>query len=132
MRGAQQHRGVRVVAAGVHLTVDFRGERQPGALAHRQRVQVGPQRSHTARQGAVDARDDPGFRDAPVRDSQGVELALDERGRLVLLEAEFGAPVDRAPQLDDSRCQDVADFDCHSGEVNGPVLYLPPPKRDGR
>ena len=39
--GAQQHRGVAVMAAGVHLAGVFRGIRQIGRLLDRQRIHVG-------------------------------------------------------------------------------------------
>ena len=39
--GAKQHRGVPVMAAGVHLARIGRAVRQVGLLIHRQRVHVG-------------------------------------------------------------------------------------------
>ena len=72
-------------------------------------------RNATTRPGTltVDARDNSGFRYAAVLDTEGVELALDQRRRFVLLEAELGAPVDCAPQLDDPRGQRFVYFDGH-------------------
>ena len=58
-------------------------------------------------------------------DAQRVELALDQRGRLVLLEAELGPAVYRAPQLDDPRDQGFVYFDGHCRRSYGPVLYAP-------
>ncbi len=40
---AEQHRGVRIVAAGVRDVGHHRRERRPGPIGHRQRVHVGPQ-----------------------------------------------------------------------------------------
>ena len=45
-RGAEQHRGVAVVAAGVHLAGVGGGVGQPGNLGDRQRVHVGAQPDH--------------------------------------------------------------------------------------
>ena len=42
--GAQQHRGVRVVTAGMRDVGDHRRVRRPGPLGHRQRVHIGAQR----------------------------------------------------------------------------------------
>jgi hypothetical protein len=39
-RGPGQHRGVQVVAAGVHRAVDLGREGKTGRLGHRQRVHV--------------------------------------------------------------------------------------------
>ena len=68
-RGAEQHRRVPVVAAGVHLTLDFRGMRQASRLDDRQRIHIGANTDHFARSVflAVNNRDDAGAPD-PRRD----------------------------------------------------------------
>jgi hypothetical protein len=80
-RGAQQHRDVRVVPAGVHRAVDLRHEVEPGRLLDRQRVHVGPEEDRRSGRAAVDQRSDglsepetrvrPG-RGAPRRSAPGV------------------------------------------------------------
>ena len=67
--GAQQHRGVAVMAAGVHLAGVFRGIRQIGRLLDRQRIHVGAQPDHldVALAGgllALDDADDAGLAEA--------------------------------------------------------------------
>ena len=63
--GAQQHRGVAVVAAGVHLAGHRRLVRQAGLLLERQRVHVGAQPDHLAAGlAAADDADDAGAADA--------------------------------------------------------------------
>ena len=56
--GAEQHRGVAVVAAGVHLAGHRRLVRQAGRLLDRQRIHVGAQPDHLARSAALAAADD--------------------------------------------------------------------------
>ena len=41
----------------------------------------------------------------PVLDTERIELPLDERSRLMLVEAEFRPPVNRTTQFDHPRCQ---------------------------
>ena len=48
LRGAQQHGGVAVMAAGVHLAGRLGGVGQAGRLVDRQRVHVGAQADHLA------------------------------------------------------------------------------------
>jgi hypothetical protein len=57
---AQQHRGVPVMAAGVHLARRFGGVRQIGLLLDRQRIHVGAQPDHldVAIAGGLAAPDD--------------------------------------------------------------------------
>ena len=62
---SQQHRGVAVVAAGVHLAGHRRLVRQAGLLLERQRIHVGAQPHHLAAGlAAADDADDPGAADA--------------------------------------------------------------------
>ena len=62
-------------------------------------------RSATARPGTSPSMraTTPVFADAAVLDTEGVEFSLDQRGRFVLLEAQFGPAVDCAPQFDNPR-----------------------------
>ena len=67
--GSQQHRGVAVVAAGVHLAGHRRLIRQAGLLLERQRIHVGAQPHHLAAGlatglAAADDADDAGAADA--------------------------------------------------------------------
>src|SRR5207244_11071132 len=48
MNRLDEHRGVRVVAAGVHPAGDLAGEIEPGLLRHRQRVHVAAQEDRAA------------------------------------------------------------------------------------
>jgi len=87
--GAQQHRRVRVVPAGVHDAVDGRGEGQAGVLGERQRVHVGAQRdaslsvtnvTYQARAAGERARLQPRVHEHP----------RDQRRRTVLAPGELG------------------------------------------
>ena len=63
--GSEQHRGVAVVAAGVHLAGHRRLVRQAGLLLERQRIHVGAQPNHLgAGLAATDDADDAGTADA--------------------------------------------------------------------
>jgi len=92
-RRAQEHRGVRVVAAGVHLAGNFRTKRFAAALGQRQRIHVGAQTRNGPAPAAHDAHD-ACLRDAPVLDAERREFALHERGRAHFFEAEFGMTMD--------------------------------------
>ena len=64
-RRAEQHRGVAVMAAGVHLAGRLGGVRQVGLLLDRQRIHVGAQPDHldvalAGRLAALDDADDAG------------------------------------------------------------------------
>ena len=48
MHRLHQHRGVRIVAAGMHAAGDLAGEVEPGLLRHRQRVHVAAQEDRAA------------------------------------------------------------------------------------
>ena len=116
-RRSEQHRRVRVVAAGVHLAGDLRREWFPATLGQRQRVHVGAQTRDLTGQRATNDADDAGFRDAPVLDVERGQLAFDDAGRSLFLETEFGKAVDVAPDLDrargDLRGDHVKDRLCH-------------------
>ncbi len=99
-RRAEQHRGVRVVTAGVHLARHFARARFARIFIDRQRVHVGAQRGRAARQRAADHADDAGPGHAPVLDAELVEFALDQRRGLMLFEPELGMAMDLAPNRD--------------------------------
>ena len=69
-------------------------------LGDRQRVHVGAQPDDPARQRAAHDPDHARSGHPAVLDAQRVELALDDRLRVVLLEAELGMAVDLAPNRD--------------------------------
>jgi hypothetical protein len=48
VHGLHQHRGVRIVAAGVHAAGNLAGEIEPGFLRHRQRIHVAAQQDRAA------------------------------------------------------------------------------------
>jgi hypothetical protein len=75
----------------VHLPRDLRRERQPGRLAHRQRVHVGADRDGRARLAAFEHGDDAGAANAGAEwnGELGQEF-LHALRRLVLLERKLG------------------------------------------
>ena len=84
--GAEQHRGVAVMAAGVHLAGHGGLVRQPGRLLDRQRVHVGAHADHlAARLVAADDADDAGAADArhDLVAAERLELLGDARRRAV-------------------------------------------------
>ncbi len=84
-RGAEQHGGVAVMAAGVHFAGARRFVRQPGFLLDRQRVHVGAQADHFVglALAAVDDADHPGAAEAGhhLVAAEGFELLGDGRRR---------------------------------------------------
>ena len=95
----RQHRGVRVVTAGVHAAVALRREVEPGVLVERQRIHVaaqqhrrtgfapGQQRSNARRrlvQGDVERQSVEGFEDEITGDREII--------------AQFGTLVERSPE----------------------------------
>jgi hypothetical protein len=98
--GAEQHRGVRVVPAGVHDALDRGRERQAGVLLQRECVEVGPQ-GHAALAEADIA-------DQPAAARQGARLETgrhqrggDERGGAPLGATELRHRVQRSPPADE-------------------------------
>ena len=77
-RGAEQHRGMAVMAAGMHQARGLRGIGQPGRLLDRQRIHVGAQAEHldlaAAGLAALDDADDAGLAQ-PRRDLVTAEFA---------------------------------------------------------
>ncbi len=98
-RRAEQHRRVRVVAARVHLPGDRRRARFAGIFRDRQCIHVGAQADDVSAMRAAHDAEHAGLRDPPVLDADRVELALDDRLRVELFEAELGMPMDLAPNL---------------------------------
>ena len=98
-RGGEQHRGVPVMPAGVHLPSMNARVSEAVPLGHGQRVDVGAQ-THGPRGAPVphDA-DDPSPAEAPMHgDAPARERAGDEIGGPLLLEAELGVCVKVPPQ----------------------------------
>ena len=93
LRGAEQHRGVAVMAAGMHPAVVLRGVREAVLLLDRQRIHVGAQRDRAAAR----ARDPCSVPMTPVRG----DAALDRRCRTIRAAAprcrRCGAPRTRSP-----------------------------------
>jgi hypothetical protein len=101
-RGAGQHGGVQVVAAGVHHARHRRRVRQPGLLGDGQRVHVAAQQHHRARPPAAQHRGHRTERaagaDLQRQPVQGAEhLGL----RLRQVQADLVFPVDGVPQFRD-------------------------------
>ena len=103
-RRAQQHRDVRVVAAGVHRPVDLRREVEVGRLEDRQRVHVGSEEDGRAGRAAVDQRGDGAEPPTEPRgEAQPLQLVDDERLGLGQIQADLGPPVESAPERDNVR-----------------------------
>ncbi len=98
-RGAEQHRRVAVVAAGVHLPGV---PRMVGELVHldqRQGIHVGAQADHARRGAGTHDADDAGAGDAAMHlDPVAFELARHQLGGPLLVEGEFRMRVDVAPE----------------------------------
>ncbi len=100
-RGTEQHGGMAVMAARVHLAVDHRAVRELVLLLQMQRVHVGAQRDRAlARALALDGRDHAGLGEpALVRDAPRRQLGGDDVGGAHLLERGLGVLVDVATDL---------------------------------
>jgi hypothetical protein len=97
-RRAEQHRGVPVVAAGVHAAVVLRSVRKAVCFLDRQRVHVGAQPQRFPVGTVFEHADDARFSDAAVHlDAERLELRRDEIRGALLLEAELGVRVQVAP-----------------------------------
>ena len=99
--GADEHRRVGVVPAGVHLVVVLRGEVEPGVLGERQRVHVAAQQHRRPRLAAGQQRRHAA-RGLVHGDVEGQRF--DRRQHLLLgdrqVVADLGPAVQRAAQLD--------------------------------
>ena len=116
-RRTEQHRGVRVVPAGVHL---------PGTSL----AQVSPEsssigsasmsaRSAAVRPGerAANHADDAGLRDAPVLDAELVEFALDQRRGPVFFEPQLGMAMNLTPNRNRAFGRRGGDEGSHPGTL---------------
>ncbi len=93
--GAEEHRGVAVVAAGVHGAVARRAVGQVGALLDRQRVHVGAQPDGAVRAAAAQGAHDPGLGQAAVDlDAERLEALGHQRRGAHLLEGDLGVAVE--------------------------------------
>ena len=101
----EEHRGVAVMAAGMHAPVDRRGPGLAGGLAERQGVHVGAEPDHLAacRFPPADDADHAGPADAGryLVDAEGAELLGDGRRRAVDLVEDLGVAMEVAPPGDD-------------------------------
>ena len=96
-RRTEKHRGVAVMAAGVHLARNRRRIRLVRGLDYRQRVHVGAQAHRRAgAEPALDDADDagPGEAGRHLVAAEILQPRSHEIGRLVKVEAEFRRPVD--------------------------------------
>ena len=99
-RCAEQHRGVPVMAAGVHPTLMARAVGEIGRLLDRQRVHVGPQPDRARRPAGAQPADHTRAADAAMHlVTELRELLRDEIGGPVLLEPEFRVSMDFAPPV---------------------------------
>ena len=95
--GAEQHRRVPVMAAGVHLAVFGRAVGEIVHLVDRQRVHIGAQPDRRRRIAAPDRADDPGPGEPAMHLAAELgELGRDQVGGALLGEGEFGMGVDVA------------------------------------
>jgi len=119
-RSSEQHRRMRVVSAGVHLSRDLRAAVLARILADRQGVHVGAQAAHMSGQCAADDADHTRCRNATVFDAQRRQFALDDRLGIVLFEAELGMTVNFAPYLDRPRGRIIGNRGAHAGVLARP------------
>ncbi len=102
LRCRQQHGGVAVVAAGVHLAGVLAGVGEGVELGHRQGVEVGAQADHAAippRVAAVDHPHHPGLAQAAMHlHAPGRQPRRHHVRRALLLKAQFGMRVQITPQ----------------------------------
>ena len=97
----EQHRGVAVVAAGVHDAGVLGCKLEAGLLLDRERVDVGAQRERFPRPPGAHRRDEARLRRAVELDPlEATEQLEEERRRLVLLEAQLRVLMEMAPPRD--------------------------------
>ena len=114
---SEQHRGVTIVPAGMHLALDARGVRQARGLLDKQGVHVGPQADAAAPLPLAPQRaDDTRLAeaamdlDAEVRQEGGNQVA-----RAGLLEGGLGMAVDVTAQRREPLAEGGVGCDRHSG-----------------
>jgi len=125
--GAEQHRRVPVMTAGVHLAVGGRAMGELVQLLDRQRIHIGAQPDRRRRVAASDGTDDPGSGEPAMHlDAVFGELGGDEIGSALLGKGQFGMGVDVAA---DRRqfVQIIGDFgeDRHRGSRVPETSILP-------
>jgi len=106
---ADQHRGVAVVAAGMHAAFVFRAMGKRVQLRQRQRVHVGAQPDHRSLpRPHAQAADHAGLGQAAMHvDAEAAERGGDRIGRPLLVEGELRVGVQIAPQCGDALMQFV-------------------------
>jgi hypothetical protein len=110
MHRLDQHRRMRIMAAGMHAAGGLAGEVEPGFLRHRQRIHVAAQEDRAAAlrawPGAAQRDDEPRGRFAAGDlDIEPGEAAQHRRGRQRQIEPQFGPGVNAAAQRDALRQQ---------------------------
>ena len=101
-RGAEQHRDVTVVAAGVHVHRRARAIRDVVLLVERQCVHVGPQHDRLPGPRSAQHADDAGLADPGMHlVPQRQQPIGDERRGAIFFETELGMLVQVAPRRDD-------------------------------
>ena len=102
-RGPKRHCHVAVVAAGMHHTLDCRGDDPVvAALDNRERVHVGAQHQRGTRLATVEICEHAGATDAGSdREAEVGAPPGHKLGGLSLVERELRVPVERAPGFDD-------------------------------
>jgi hypothetical protein len=119
-RGAEQHRGVPVMAAGMHDPWRGRGVGGAGGFQDRQRIHVGAQRDGAAPLApAAQRADHAGACDAFCNlDPPAPQLRRDQPGGAAFLEAELGVAVQVVPdggQLGLMAREQRDQVGCHEG-----------------
>ncbi|MNN29482.1 hypothetical protein D3C81_1430860 [compost metagenome] len=112
VRRAEQHRGMPVVAACMHLARMLRAMAEGVGLLQRQGVHVGAQADGARAAAVADHPDKPGGAEAAMHfDAPRLEVARDHVGRALFFEAEFRMGVDIAADRADFglRLQDFGD-----------------------
>ncbi len=110
LRGAEEHRGVPVVAARVHDAGPRRDVRHVVLLVDRERVHVGAEHDDLAGPTALQPRDDSGARGAlDLEALERPQRLLDERRCLVLLERQLRVRVEVPTPRDRTRLEVVRD-----------------------
>ena len=98
-RRAEQHRGVAVMAAGVHLSLMSRVVRKLVHLDQRQGIHVGAQADHALRGPGTQNADHPGSGDAAMHfEPVALQFACNDVGGAVLVEGQFRVRVNIAAQ----------------------------------
>ena len=98
-RGADQHRDMRVMPAGMHRAFSGRGIIEPGFLIERQRIHIPAQQHRAAIVRSAQDRDQPGGRGPLAQfERQAIERRLDLGERLGVVKPEFRLDMDRATQ----------------------------------